>query len=76
MMWFESEKFGKCEILCFFKDVAIVELEKNIEKYLVTTELDFNNKRWNSGCYCKDFKLASQIFNNLLEIFYMVSFKI
>ncbi len=76
MLYFESKSFGKCEVLCFFKDVAIVELEKNTEKYVVTVGLDFKNKRWNNGYYCKNLKIAGEIFNDLLENFYMVSFKI
>lgn len=76
MMWFESKNFGKCEILCFFKDIAIIELEKNVEKYVVTVGLNYKSKSWNNGYYCKSLKVAGEIFNNLLEDFYMVSFKI
>jgi len=76
MLYFYSKNFGKCEILCFFKDVAIVQLEKNIEKYVVTVGLNYKTKSWINGYYCKSLKVAGKIFNNLLEDFYMVSFKI
>ena len=59
-----------------FKDVAIVQLEKNIEKYVVTVGLNYKTKSWINGYYCKSLKVAGKIFNNLLEDFYMVSFKI
>lgn len=76
MMYFENKNFGRCEIICLFKDIAIIELENNIEKYVITVGLDFENKCWHRGYYCKSLKLAGEIFNNLLEDFYMVSFKI
>lgn len=76
MMYFEHKDFGRGEILCLFKDIAIIELENNIEKYVITVGFDFENKCWHRGYYCKNFKLAGEIFNNLLEDFYMVSFKI
>lgn len=75
-MWFESRKFGKCEIVCLFKDIAIIELEKNNEKYVVTVGFNFEKKRWKYGYYCKELKTAGEIFNNILEDFYMVLFKI
>ncbi len=76
MICFNNKNFGRCEIICFFKDVAIIELEKNIEKYVVTVGLNYTTKSWKNGYYCKSLKIAGEIFNDLLEYFYMVSFKI
>ena len=38
MIYLENKRFGKCEIICTFKEVAIIELEKNFEKYVVAIE--------------------------------------
>ncbi len=76
MLCFENKNFGKCEIICFFKDVAIIELGRNEEKYVVTIGFNLDTKSWNNGYYCKDLKTAGGIFNNLIGYFYMASFKI
>lgn len=76
MIYLENKRFGKCEIICTFKEVAIIELEKNFEKYVVAIGFSIKNGNWIKGIYCKNFKDAGEIFNSILEDFYMVSFKI
>lgn len=75
-MFFNSKRFGKCEIICHFKDVALIELENNYEKYVVTINLSTDKGIWQHGFYYKNLKDAGDVFNNILEDFYMVSFKI
>ena len=75
-MYFEHKRFGKCDVICHYNDVAIVKLERNDEKYVVTIGLDTDKKKWLHGIYCKDLKEAGEIFNNLIEEFYMALFKI
>ena len=76
MIYLENKRFGKCEIIRSFKEVAIIELEKNFEKYVVAIGFSIKNGNWTKGFYCKNFKDAGEIFNSILEDFYMVSFKI
>lgn len=33
------KKFGKCKVVALFRDVALVELKNNVEKYVVTIGL-------------------------------------
>lgn len=75
-MHFNNKIFGKCKVICFYKDIAIIELEKNDEKYVVASGFNFNDKKWCRGYYCKTLKDAGKAFNNLLEYFYMATFKI
>ena len=75
-IYIENKTFGKCTVICFFRDVAIVELPRDYEKFVVTIGLSIKNNRWNRGFYCKSFKDAGVVFNNLLEDFYMVSLKV
>lgn len=75
-MYFHNENFGKCEVLCLYKDIAIIVLEKNAEKYVVASGFEFYNKSWCRGYYCRTLKDAGEVFNSLLEDFYMVAFKI
>ena len=69
-----NKNFGKCIVVCFFRDVAIVEIPNNYEKYVVTIGLSIKNNSWQQGYYCKNFKQAAEVFNKILEDFYMVSF--
>lgn len=75
-MIFETENFGKCEVICLYKDVALVALENNYEKYVITVGLSLNNKNWLYGSYCKNFELAEDMFFNIIQDFYGISFKI
>ena len=43
MIYLENKRFGKCEIICTFKEVAIIELEKNFEKYVVAIGFSIKN---------------------------------
>lgn len=76
MIYLNNKSFGKCEIICHFKEVAIIELENNIEKYVVAIGFSIKNGNWIKGIYCKNLKDAGKIFNSILEDFYMVLFKI
>ena len=76
MIYLKNKIFGRCEIICYFKEVAIIELENNIEKYVVAIGFSIKSGNWTRGIYCKSLKNAGEIFNSILEDFYMVSFKI
>lgn len=76
MIYLKNKSFGKCEIICHFKEVAIIELGNRIEKYVVAIGFSIKNGNWTKGFYCKNFKDAGEIFNSILEDFYMISFKI
>ena len=69
-------RFGECKVICHLKDVAIVELENNYEKYVVTLGLSIKTGSWQRGFYCKNLKEASEVFNKIIEEFYMAVFKI
>ena len=69
-----NRNFGKCTVLCFFRNVAILELEHNYEKYVVAVGLSIKENSWQYGYYYREFKDAAKVFNNILEDFYMVSF--
>lgn len=71
-----DNNFGKCEVICHLMDVAIIKLENNFEKYVVTIGLSIPSKKWERGYYCNSFKVASEIFNKIIEDFYMATFKI
>lgn len=75
-MCFYTERFGKCEVICHFREIALVKLEKNYEKYIVTIGLSIENKNWLNGIYCNNIKEAEEIFSKYVKDFYMVSFKI
>lgn len=75
-MFFNSRNFGKCEVICHFKDVALIELEDNYEKYVVTIDLSIKKGTWKHGFYFNNLKDAGDAFNSILEDFYMVFFKI
>lgn len=76
MIYLKHKKLGKCEVICHYKDVGIVELKNNYEKYVVAINLSAEKGIWRKGIYCKSLKDAGEVFNNILEYFYMVSFKI
>ena len=75
MVFLENKRFGKCKIIGTFKEVAIIELEKNFEKYVVAIRFSIKNWNWTKGFYYKNLKDAGEIFNSILEDFYMVLFK-
>ena len=57
-VYFNHDNFGKCKILGFFKDVAIIELKNQVEKYVVAVGFSRKNRRWNSGYYYRDYDEA------------------
>ena len=75
-LYIENRTLGKCMIICFFKDLAIVELPNNYEKYVVTIGLSIKNNSWRQGYYFVDFEHAVDVFKNLVKEFYMLNVKI
>ena len=76
MIFLKNKNFGKCEIICHFKEVAIIEIENNTEEYVVAIGFSIKYGNWTRGIYCRSLKNAGEVFNSILEDFYMVSFKI
>ena len=71
-----KNRLGNCQLICFFRDIGIIELPNNYEKYVVAIGISITEKRWERGLYCLDFKEAAGIFNEILKDMYNASFKV
>ena len=66
-LYIYHKTFGKCKVLAFFKDIAILKLEQNYEKYVVTTGLSVKKNSWSRGFYFKKYNDAIDIYNFLID---------
>lgn len=71
-LYIYHKQFGKCKVIALFRDIALVELKNNMEKYVVTIGLSRKNNSWLKGHYCKSFDNALDEFCNLLSNFYEI----
>ena len=71
-LYIYHKKFGKCKVVALFRDVALVELKNNVEKYVVTIGLSKKNNAWLKGMYYKTFDDALSAFGYFLQDFYEV----
>lgn len=71
-LYIYHKRFGKCEVLAFCKDIAIIKLEDNFEKFVVTIGLSNITNSWIKGSYHKNFKDAISTYRNLLDHFYKI----
>ena len=71
-LYINHKKFGKCKIVAMFRDIAIVELKNNIEKYVVTIGLSKKKNAWLKGMYYRKIDDAMTAFGYLLQDFYEI----
>ena len=64
-IYFYHNYYGKCKILGFFRDVAIIELKNQAKKYVVAVGFSRKYRRWNKGFYYNDYDDAVYTFSFL-----------
>lgn len=57
-IYFYHEHFGKCKVLGFFRNIAIIELKNQVEKYVVAVGFSRKERRWIKGFYYRDYDEA------------------
>lgn len=75
-MYIETKNFGKCKILVLLNDTALIQLDKNIERYVIAIGISQAEGRWNIGYYSNNFEEACEIFNNVIDELYTTDFKV
>ena len=71
-LYIYHKQFGKCKVVTLFRDIGMVELNNNVEKYVVTIGLSRKNNSWLKGFYYKNYDDAITAFGYFLEDFYEV----
>ena len=71
-LYIYHERFGKCRVIAFFKDMAILRLQNNYDKYVVTIGLSRKYNNWRRGFYYKSLNDAISAFSCLLSDLYEV----
>ena len=71
-LYIYHKKFGKCKVLAFYQNIAILELKNNYEKFVVTIGLSKKTNSWQRGFYYKHYEDAFATYNNFLDDFYQV----
>ena len=71
-LYIYHKRFGKCKVLAFCKDIAIIKVENNYEKFVVTIGLSKTTNSWTRGFYHKNYKDAISTYRNLLDRFYKI----
>ena len=66
-LYIYHENLGKCKVLAFEKDIAIVKLQRKYEQYVVTIGLSKRTNSWKRGFYFKTYDNALDIYNFLLD---------
>lgn len=62
-LYIYHKNFGKCKVLAFEKNIAIIKLERNYEQYVVTIGLSKKTNSWQQGFYFKTYDSAMDIYN-------------
>lgn len=72
-LYINHKTYGKCKVIALFRDIALVELKKNVEKYVVTIGLSRKENNWLKGMYYRKFDDAITAFGYFLQDFYEIT---
>ena len=53
-----NKKYGKCELIGYFKNTALIKLKDRNDKYIVAVGFSLRNNDWNDCYYCSDYNDA------------------
>lgn len=57
-MYFYHKRYGSCKIIGFYRKIALIELKKNFEKFLVADGFSMKSTTWDRGYYFRDYEDA------------------
>ena len=66
-LYIYHKTLGKCKVLAFAKDIAIIKLQRDYEQYIVTIGLSKRRNNWKRGFYFKTYDSAIDIYNFLVD---------
>ena len=61
------KNLGKCKVLAFAKNIAIIKLLRDYEQYFVTIGLSKRTNSWKHAFYFKTYDSALDIYNFLVD---------
>jgi len=66
-LYINNSTFGKCKVICFEKNIALIELPCKHQNYAVTIGLSAKTNTWERGFFYKTYNAAVDIYNFLVD---------